>query len=45
MVGGFTAWNAHLHMQSASPTAEPAIDADSVAANKNAFIFDVRELH
>ena len=45
MVGGFTAWNAHLHMQSASPTAEPAIDADSVAANKDAYVFDVRELH
>ena len=45
MVGGFTAWNAHLHMQSASPTAEPAIDANTVAANKDAFIFDVRELH
>ena len=45
LVGGFTAWSAHLHMQSASPTTEPAIDANTVAANTDAFIFDVRELH
>lgn len=43
MVGGFTAWTAHLHMQSATPAAEPAIDVDSVASAHEPFIFDVRE--
>jgi rhodanese-related sulfurtransferase len=43
VIGGFTAWAAYQHMQSPAPAGTPAIDVETVAADPNAFIFDVRE--
>ena len=43
VVGGYTAWAAFQQMQSAAPASTPAIDVDTVAADSDAYIFDVRE--
>ena len=44
VVGGFTAWAAHLQQQgSTAATPIPAVDVDTVAADPDAWIFDVRE--
>ena len=45
LVGGFTAWAAHVHPQvdTTALPAIPAIDVNTVAANPDAFIVDIRE--
>jgi rhodanese-related sulfurtransferase/glyoxylase-like metal-dependent hydrolase (beta-lactamase superfamily II) len=45
LVGGFTAWAAHAHPQvdTTALPAIPAIDVNTVAANPDAFILDIRE--
>ena len=43
VVGGYTAWAAYQQMQSAAPASTPAVDVDTVAADADVYLFDVRE--